>query len=132
MSLKILVDKIDSNSVGSQTTLDQAVIGNGGTVTQGTSKSTTVVLNKRTGAITMHAANLATLTPVSFTLTNSEVKAKDLFLIQHDSAGTAGAYVVKGVCAADGTATITVTNVSAGTLGEAIVLRFFTFSSSDS
>lgn len=132
MSFHFIVDKRDSNGNGNHTTMGTAVVGEGATVTQGTSKSTGVTLNAYTGTITMHNANLATLTPVSFTLTNSAIKAKDVFLIQHDSGGTAGAYTVKASSSADGSATVTVTNISSGTLGEAIVLRFHRFPSSDS
>lgn len=98
-------------------------IGAGGTVTQATNKSTGVTLSKATGAITMNNANLATATTVSFTLTNTFIEAGDILVINHISGGTAGAYSVNAQCAA-GTASINVRNLTAGTLGEAIVLQF--------
>lgn len=98
--------------------------GAGGTVTQGTSKSTGVTLNKITGAITMHNATLNTVTAVSFVLTNSTIDADDLIIVNHSTAGTAGAYLVGCSAVGAGSATITVYNVSGGNLGEAIVLSF--------
>lgn len=100
--------------------------GAGGAATQGTSKSTTVVLNTVTGEITMHNAALNAGVSVSFTLTNSGVALGDMVLIQHVSAGTVGAYVCQAVAAA-GSATVTVTNRSAGNLSEAIVLKYVVF-----
>ena len=97
--------------------------GAGGTVTQGTSKSTGVTLSKVTGEITMHNAALAADTVVRFTLSNTAIAAGDHVVIQHVSGGTVGAYAVTAVAAA-GSATVYVTNRSAGSLGEAIVLKF--------
>lgn len=102
--------------------------GAGGTQTQGTSKSTTVVLNTITGEVTMHNATLNAATAVSFTLTNSAVATGDYVLVQHISAGTLGAYVCQAI-AGSGSATVTVTNRSAGNLGEAIVLKYMVFKS---
>lgn len=50
--------------------------GAGGTVTQITSRTTTVVVNKPTGAITLFSA-AGSATPFSFTVTNSTVAATD-------------------------------------------------------
>mgnify|MGYP001587423545 CR=1 FL=1 len=98
--------------------------GAGGTQTQATSKSTTVVLNKVTGAITMNNAALNAGIEVSFTLTNSTIAAADVVLVNHSSAGTAGAYMVQANSIAAGSCAITVTNLTAGNLSEAIVLSF--------
>ena len=97
--------------------------GAGGTVTQATSKSTGVTLNKATGQITMNGAALAAATIVSFTLTNSCIEATDLLLLNHISGGTAGAYTLNAQCAA-GSASIAVRNATAGSLSEAIVLAY--------
>ena len=104
----------------------------GGTVTQATSKSTGVTLNKPSGQITMDDANLATATEVSFTVTNSEIAATDVVVVNHSSAGTAGAYMVQANSIAAGSFAITVTNLTGGTLGEAIVLSFVAFKGSSS
>ena len=100
------------------------VSGNGGAVTQATSKSTGVTLNKACGAITMNNAALADATTVSFTVTNSVVAANDVVIVNHSSAGTAGAYTVEANAIAAGSFAISVRNVSGGSLSQAIVLSF--------
>jgi len=97
--------------------------GAGGTVTQTTSKSTGVTLNKVCGEITMNNAALAADTVVSFVLTDSAVAATDVMTCNHVSGGTIGAYFINAVCAA-GSATIYVRNLTAGSLSEAVVIRF--------
>lgn len=96
--------------------------GSGGAQTQATSKSTTVVSNTITTAITMNNAALNLDTAVSFTFTNSAIAATDTVIVTHQSAGTSGAYVCNAFPSA-GSAVITVRNVSTGNLSEAIVLR---------
>jgi hypothetical protein len=103
----------------------------GGAETQATSKSTTVVLNSVTGRITMHNATLNANTTVSFTLTNSAIAATDLLVLNHVSGGTAGAYTLNAQAAA-GSASINVRNVTAGGLGEAIVIGFAVIKSATS
>lgn len=94
------------------------------TVTQATNKSTGVTLNKLVGQITMNNAELAAGAEVSFTVTNSTVDADDVVSVAHASAGTAGAYGVYANAIADGSFKITVTNLTAGALSEAIVLQY--------
>ena len=98
--------------------------GAGGAVTQATSKSTGVTLNKVTGAITLHNASLADATTVTFTVTNSAVAANDVVLAIHKSGGTAGAYHIDAHSTAAGSFAISVRNRSGGSLGEAIVIQF--------
>ena len=71
----------------------------------------------------MNNAALAADTIVSFTLTNTTIAATDVVVLNHASGGTAGKYVLNAQAAA-GSALITVTNISAGALSEAIVIRF--------
>jgi len=99
--------------------------GSGGTASQGSGsgKATGVTLSKSCGSITMDAANLNTATTVSFTLTNTVIEAGDILVMNHLSGGTAGAYTLNAQCAA-GSASINVRNVTAGSLAEAIVIRF--------
>jgi hypothetical protein len=97
--------------------------GAGGTITQATSKSTGVTLNKLCGRVTMNAASLAANTAVSFTLSNSTIATGDLLILNHVSGGTAGAYALNGQCAA-GSASISVRNFTAGALAEPIVIGF--------
>ena len=94
-----------------------------GTVTQETNKSTGVTLNAPCGAITMNGAALSADTTVSFTLTNTSIAATDLLVLNHVSGGTAGAYLLNAQAAA-GSASINVTNISTGSLSEAIVIGF--------
>ena len=95
-----------------------------GTVTQATNKSTGVTLNNRSGAITMNNAALADATNVKFTVTNSTIGANDVVIVNHASAGTAGAYQVWCSAVGAGSFEISVRNVSGGSLSEAIVLNF--------
>ena len=92
-------------------------------VTQLTSKSTGVTANTSAGQITMNNASLATVTNVTFTLTNSVLSAKDV-LILNVTNGTSGAYNAFVSSMAAGSATITLRNISAGSLSEAVVINF--------
>lgn len=95
-----------------------------GTVTQATSKSTAVTLNKSAGQITMNNASLGATTNVTFTLNNSLISANDIVILNVSGGATAGSYNcwVSGLGA--GTATITVRNISASPLSEAVVINF--------
>jgi hypothetical protein len=115
--------EVDSNFTNLNTDKAGYITGEGGTVTQATSKATAVTLNKKCGQITMHNASLAADTTVSFTLTNSTIAATDLLVLNHVSGGTAGSYLLNAQAAA-GSASINVRNVTAGALGEAIVIGF--------
>lgn len=95
----------------------------GSTVTQGTNKSTAVTLNAGVGQITTNNATLNAATNVAFTLNNSLIAANDMVLVQHVSGGTLGTYSVFAVAGA-GSATITLRNISAGNLSEAVVIQF--------
>jgi hypothetical protein len=97
--------------------------GAGGTVTQATNKSTGVTLSTRCGQVTMNAAELAADTAVSFTLTNTQIAASDVLILNNGATGTQGAYMFGARCAA-GSASITVRNVTSGALSEAIVITF--------
>jgi hypothetical protein len=95
-----------------------------GAVTQLTSKSTGVTLNTSAGQITMNNASLATVTNVTFTLTNSVLSAKDVLILNVSGAATAGAYNCWVSSMTAGSATITLRNISGGSLSEAVVLNF--------
>ena len=113
-----------ADTSGNQDLPADVKLSDGGTVTQATSKSTTVVLNTHTGQITLHAAALAAGVEVTFTVTNSTVGAADVVVLNHGSAGTAGSYLVGISAVASGSFKATVSNVSGGSLSEAIVLNF--------
>ena len=95
-----------------------------GTVTQATSKSTAVTLNKAAGQITMNNAALAGTTNVTFTMNNSLISANDIVILNIASGATAGSYNcwVSGLSA--GAVSITVRNISGGSLSEAVVINF--------
>jgi hypothetical protein len=98
--------------------------GAGGTVTQATSKSTGVTLEKTCGQITMHNAALASGAKVSFVVTNALVAETDLVIPSVVSGGTANAYRASVTAIAAGSFTITVENITAGSLSEAPVIGF--------
>jgi hypothetical protein len=115
--------ELDANFTNLNTDKAGYITGEGGTVTQATSKSTGVTLNKRCGQITLNGAALAAATTVSFTLTNSTIASTDLLVLNHVSAGTAGAYLLNAQAGA-GSASINVRNITAGSLSEAIIIGF--------
>ena len=99
--------------------------GQGGTVTQATSKSTSVTLNKVCGQITTSSAMLAGSSAVSFTLTNSAIAATDVVHSSIASGATANSYTVTVSATAAGSCVIQVQNITAATaLSEAIVINF--------
>jgi len=95
-----------------------------GSVTQATSKSTGVTLNKSSGQITMNGAALAAGTTVLFTLTNSVLSAKDVLIVNVGSGGTSGAYWPYVANVGAGSAVIGIYNNTAGSLSEAIVINY--------
>lgn len=97
--------------------------GAGGTVTQATSKSTGVTLSKVCGTITTAADALAANTSVTFTMTNTASAAGDVMILNHVSGGTIGAYTLNAACNS-GTVSITIRNVTAGSLSESLVIGF--------
>lgn len=98
--------------------------GAGGTVSQSGNKSTGVTLNKPAGEITMQNTALAAATTVQFTLTNSTIGARDVMILNIvGGVATGAAYNLDATCSA-GSAVISVRNITAGSLSEAIVLRY--------
>ena len=95
-----------------------------GTVTQATSKSTAVTLNTSAGRITMNGAALAAATNVTFTLNNSYISANDIVILNVSAGATSGAYNCWVSGLGVGTVTITVRNITAGSLSEAVVINF--------
>ena len=120
---------LDQDIIGAQYVLADEQIGYTaaaqGTVTQATSKSTAVTLNKPAGRITMDAASLATATNATFTLNNSFISANDTVILTISGGqATAGSYNVFANSLSTGTVSITLRNISGGTLSEAIVINF--------
>ena len=114
------------------TVTEELHLTDGGTVTQDTNKGTSVTLNTTTGQITMDAAQLVAAAEVTFTLTNNKIGAQSVIVVHHGSAGTNGSYLTQCTLVAAGSCSITVANLSAGNLSEAIVLHFMVFGGSAS
>jgi len=95
-----------------------------GAVTQATDKSTGVTLNKSAGRITMNNAALAGNTAVSFTLTNNLVSANDTIIVNISGGGTAAAYTTYISSMTAGSAVVTLRNLTAGSLSEAVIINF--------
>jgi threonine dehydratase len=93
-------------------------------VTQLTDKSTGVTLNKSAGRITMNNAALAGNTAVSFTLTNSIIGSNDAIIVNVSGGGTAAAYTTYISSMTAGSAVVTLRNLTAGSLSEAVILNF--------
>ncbi len=96
-----------------------------GAVTQETSKSTAITLNKSAGTVTMNAAALGATTSVNFTLNNSTISAGDAVIVSFVSgAATPGSYTLWVTGLTTGSATLTLRNITGGSLSEAVVFNF--------
>jgi len=96
-----------------------------GAVTQLTSKSTGVTLNKSNGQITMNNAALGAGAIVSFTLTNNLLSARDVLIVNvSGGAATAGTYTAFVSSIGVGAAVLSLYNISGGSLSEAVVLNY--------
>lgn len=99
--------------------------GAGGTVTQATSKTTGVTLNKVCGTITTAADSLAATTAATFTVTNSAVAINDVIVVNLRSGYTNHAdYEVTVGGNAAGSFVVTIYNRTAAALAQALVLNF--------
>jgi len=94
----------------------------GGVVTQVTSKSTLVTLNKRTGTITTTADALAASATVSFRMNNSLLTATSLLIVNPRL--PTGKYTVQVIGVDTGFADLRITNLTGGSLSEAITIGF--------
>ena len=120
---------LDQDIVGAQYLLSDEQLGYTaaaqGTVTQATSKSTAVTLNKPAGVITMNNASLATATNATFTMNNSFISANDTVILTISGGqATPGSYNVFANSLTAGAGSITLRNISGGPLSEAIVVNF--------
>jgi hypothetical protein len=119
---------LDQDIVGAQFILTDEQLGYTaaaqGTVTQLTDKSTAVTLNKSAGRITMNGAALAGNTAVTFTLNNNLISSNDVLIVNVSAGGTAGAYTTYISSMTAGSAVVTLRNLTAGSLSEAVVINF--------
>lgn len=105
--------------------------GTGGTVTQSTSRTTGVTLNKITGEIVLFATTIAGHDADEFTLTNSTIGVNDVFVLSIKSgvaAGTRKYYQVHVVSVAAGSCVISVGNIDSAAIptsgADAPVIQF--------
>lgn len=97
--------------------------GSGGTVTQLTSKSTAVTLNKSTGQITMNNATLAAGASVTFNLNNSLLSSHDTLHLTMEWNSTTS-YRFEQAAVGVGITLIRVTNISGSSFSEALQIKF--------
>ena len=97
--------------------------GSGGTVTQATDKSTAVTLNKPTGQITMNNAALGAGSSVEFSVNNSLLSVNDCINLS-GIWGVSPNYRIELKGVFGGGFAVRVTNITAGSLSEALVLNF--------
>ncbi len=95
--------------------------GAGGIVTQATSKSTSVTLNKPTGQVTMNNATLAAGAAIAFQLNNTLINGLDNVIV---TPFNNNAYRVDMQTIFNGGCHIRVTNMTGGSLSEAFVINF--------
>jgi predicted ThiF/HesA family dinucleotide-utilizing enzyme len=120
---------LDQDIVGAQFILTDEQLGYTaeaqGAVTQLTDKSTAVTLNKSAGRITMNNASLNTATNATFTLNNSLISANDTVILTISGGqATPGSYNVFANGLAAGSVSISLRNISGGSLSEAVVINF--------
>ena len=120
---------LDQDIVGAQYLLSDEQLGYTaaaqGTVTQLSSKATAVTLNKPAGVITMNNASLNTATNATFTLNNSFISANDTVILTISGGqATPGSYNVFANALSAGSVSITLRNISGGSLSEAVVINY--------
>jgi hypothetical protein len=96
--------------------------GAGGTVTQATSKTTAVTINKVTGLITMNNASMGANTTLIFTVNNSAVALGDTVQVS-TSGGFASDYRAVACSVANGSFKISLANIGT-TQSEALTISF--------
>lgn len=97
--------------------------GSGGTIAQGTSRTTGVTLNKTNGAITLFSTTTTAATLTSFVVTNSTVAATDVVHVSMKT-GTADSYIVSVSAVSAGSFKVQIYNVAAVAVAEAPVINF--------
>lgn len=94
-----------------------------GTVTQSTSKSTGFFFNRASGVITTSNSSLAAGAVASFEMVNTYIGPEDVVMVSQRPGATIGAYLVSTLVL-DGVAIISLRNMTAGALAEAVILSF--------
>jgi threonine dehydratase len=75
----------------------------------------------------MNGAELAAGAAASFTLTNNTLSANDTIIVNISGGATAAAYTTYISSMAAGSAVITLRNLTAGALSEAVIVNFAIF-----
>lgn len=118
----------DQDIIGSQYILSDEQLGYTvaaqGAVTQATSKSTAVTLNKSAGKITLNNEALAAGAVATFTFNNSFLSSNDIVILNIASGATAGAYTTYVTNMTAGSCVIALRNLSSGSLSEAVAINF--------
>jgi hypothetical protein len=96
--------------------------GSGGTITQATSRTTGVTLNKPSGQITLFSQALSAGAANTFTFTNSTISANDFIQFNHWSGGTIGNYTINANTS-NGIANVTIRAITTVT-AEAPVIQY--------
>lgn len=97
--------------------------GTGGAVTQGTSRTTGVTINKTNGQITLFSDVTVAATFSTFTVTNSTVEATDTIIVNQKS-GSAESYIFTVSAVSAGSFKVQVYNVAAVAVAEAPIINF--------
>ena len=100
--------------------------GSGGTVTQPTSKNTNITINKVSGRIVTHNSSLAVNTTAAFIIYNDKVTVNDVVLITGvlTSDADPGNYRISVLWVNTGAISVSITNVGASTLAQAVSFNF--------
>lgn len=98
--------------------------GAGGSITQQTSKSTAVSIDKISGEIVMNAAALNAGVSVQFTVNNTSIAAGDVVILNIASGASASSYQATIDAVAANSFKINLRNFTGGNLSEAVVLNF--------
>lgn len=107
--------------------------GAGGSVTQATSKTTTVTLHKAAGQITMNAASMNAGDEVSFLVLNNKVTSESVVSVAGSYLfNSPNDYEIKMVGCDSGAFRVKVKNISAGTLSESVIINFVVFNGATS
>lgn len=118
------ITSITSESFKATTDLGYTT-GAGGTVTQLTSKATPVTINKLSGRVTTHNAQLNRDTTVNFVVNNSLVTEDDVVIACVHSGATLGVYELDVDAVANGSFTLALRNHEASSdYSEAVAINF--------
>lgn len=96
----------------------------GGAVTQITSRATGVTLNTLCGQITTDATSLAAAAEATFIVTNSRVKSTDVVIVCAKGGQSANTSIVAVSAVADGSFSVTITNLGSGADTGAMIINF--------